>query len=117
MASKDLVHGASKSLNKTISEIMRFLGDNSRRQGGKGTRLRDFLHEKIADFGTYWYKRGVRRGHMESYKEFKKTGEVAMKFHYEGKREFFRGLERRVRVTSKIKMPTTKQGRTKGKSH
>lgn len=45
MASRDLVKGRSESLNKTISEIMKFLGDDAGRPGGIGANLCDFVHE------------------------------------------------------------------------
>src|ERR1039458_10136482 len=103
MASRDLVQGRSESLNKSISEIMTFLGDDEKRPGGMGVMLRDFLHEKLADLSEYWYKRGVRRGHMESHKEFKATGALSVRLQYKGKKEFFDGQERRGRGTTKIK--------------
>lgn len=105
MVGQDFVRGCSKSLYKTINGIMTFLGDDAKRPGGKGTNLRDFLHEKLADLAEHWYKRGLRRGHMESYKEFKAKGAVPAKFRYKSTREFFKGQKRQVRVTSKIKTP------------
>jgi hypothetical protein len=114
MASKDLVKGRSESLQKTISEIMKFLKDDAKRPR---TELRDFQHKKLADFAYYWYKRGLRRGHMESHKEFKATGAVSAKLRYKSKREFFDGQEREVRITSKIKARPAQQGNTKRKSH
>ena len=102
MASQDPAQGSAKSLNKTISEIMKFLKDDAERPRD---HLRNFLHEKLADLAEHWYKRGVRRGHLESHKEFKATGAVSAKLRYKSEREFFEGQERRVRVTSKIKTP------------
>lgn len=99
----DFTRGASKSLNLTITEIMEFLEDNAKRPGGIGADLRAFLHERIADFGEHWYKRGIRRGHMETYKKWKETGRVSKTFRFKTGREFFEGQTRRVRVTSKIK--------------
>jgi hypothetical protein len=104
MANTDLVQGRSEALNKTISEIVKFLGDNAKRPGGIGVDLRAFLREKLADLAEYWYKRGVRRGRMQSYKEWKATGRLSRKFRYKGTREFFEGQERRIRVTSRIKI-------------
>lgn len=103
MASHDLVKGRSQSLNKSIKELMKFLGDNSKSPRGFGVDLRAILHEKLADFARYWWQRGVRRGHMESYKVFKATGKLPAKLRYKGDREFFEGQEQRVRVTSRIK--------------
>lgn len=117
MSNRDLVKGRSDSLNKSISEVMKSLGDAGKRPGGLGVDLRGVFHEKLADFARYWYKRGVRRGHMESYKEFKATGTLPAKLRYKGKREFFEGQERPVRVTSRIKTRRAQQGGTKRKSH
>jgi len=103
MATRERVEGHSESLNKTITEVMEFLDDNADRPGGWGAKLRPFLHEKLADLAEYWYKRGVRRGHIESHKEFKETGALSRKLRYTGTREFFHGQERSVRVTSRIK--------------
>jgi hypothetical protein len=101
MGDEDLIRARSESLSKTITEIMRFLGDNAKRPGGKGAKLRPFLHEKLADLAEHWYKRGVRRGRMESYKEWKETDKLSKRFRYKATREFFDGQERRVRVTSR----------------
>lgn len=117
MANRDLVTGRSESLNKTISEIMKFLRDGSGRPGGRGANLRDFLNEKLADLAEYWYKRGVRRGHMESHKEFKATGTLSARLRYKGKREFFDGQKRRVRVTSRIKKRRSQSAGAKSKEH
>lgn len=103
MANFDLVKGRSQALNKTISEIMTFLGDKGYRPGGRGSDLRGFLREKLADLAENWYKRGVRRGHMESHKAAATKGTVPKKLHYKGHREFFDGEKRSVRVVSRIK--------------
>ena len=103
MSTRERIEGRSESLNKTITEVMEFLDDDAGRPGGWGATLRTFLHEKLADLAEYWYKRGVRRGHMECHKEFKATGSLSRRLRYTGKREFFAGQERSVRVSSKIK--------------
>ena len=106
MPTKDLVRGRAQSLNKTITEVMKFLADGSQRPGGPAAGLRNFLHEKLADLGEYWYKRGVKRGHIESQKAFEGKRRVPSKLHYNGRREFFKGRKREVQVTSKIKTRT-----------
>ena len=103
MATKERIEGRSESLNKTISEVMEFLGDGADRPGGFGAKLRPFLHEKLADLAEHWYKRGVRRGHIECHKEFKATGSLPRKLRYTGKRELFAGQNRSLRVSSRIK--------------
>lgn len=99
---KDSTGGASASLNRTISEIMAFLGDQGRRPGGKGAKLREFLHEKLADLALKRYRRGFRRGHMESHKKFVETGVFPSELSYICEREFFKNQKREVHVTSKI---------------
>ena len=101
--SKDSTSGASASLNQTISEIMDFLGDQGRRPGGRGAKLREFLHEKLADLALKRYKRGFRRGHMESHKKFVETGAFPDELSYVCEREFFKNQKRKVHVTSKLK--------------
>jgi hypothetical protein len=103
MGNADLAQGRSEALNKTIGEIMNFLGDNAKRPGGTGADLRGFLREKLGDLGEYWYKRGVRRGRIESYDEWKTTGKLSKRFRYKGTRQFFDGDQRSFRVTSTIK--------------
>lgn len=105
MTSRDRVTVRSESLNKTITEVMAFLKDDGERPGGSGAKLRKFLHEKLADLAEHWYKRGVRRGHMESHKELMAMGTLSTKLRYKAEREFFDGQQRRVRVTSRIAKP------------
>lgn len=93
--------GASKSLNKTIKEIMEFLGQKKKHQPRKG--LRPFLREKLADLAEKRYRRGFRRGHMESHKKFVETGAFPSELSYVCEREFFKNQTREVHVTSKIK--------------
>src|SRR6202035_3954669 len=116
VAIRERIEGRAESLNKTITEVMEFLGDEAGRPGGRGAKRRPFLHEKLADLAEYWYKRGVRRGHMECHKEFKATGALSRTFCYEGTREFFSGQGRPVRVSSRIKVRRA-QGSAKRKSH
>jgi hypothetical protein len=116
MSNRDLIKGRSESLNKSITEVMKFLGDNDKRRDGLGVDLRGVFHDKLADFARYWFKRGVRRGHIESHKKFKATGMLSAKLRYNGKKEFFAGQERPVRVTSRIKTRQAQQVGTKRNS-
>jgi hypothetical protein len=100
---KDSTSGASASLNRTITDIKEFLGDEGRRPGGRGASLRDFLHEKLADLAEKRYRRGFRRGHKESHKRFVATGVFPSELRYDAEREFFKGHKRQVHLTSKIK--------------
>lgn len=103
MARSDRIKGCSQAINKTITEITDFLDDDSPRPGGRGSNLREFLREKLADLAEYWYRRGYTRGHTESHKASAAKGKVPSKLVYKGKREFFEGQKRRVRAVSRIK--------------
>lgn len=66
MNNADFAAGASASLKATINELMNFLG----RQGtAPPANLRDFLYGKLCDLAVYWYRRGLNRGHTESYQQ------------------------------------------------
>ncbi len=101
MARGDTVEGSSKSLNKTIKEIKKFIGDSAKRPRDK--KLREHLSALLAKVGERWYKRGFRRGHIESYKKFKATGRFPSKLRYDKKKEFFTDQRRQVSVESKMK--------------
>ncbi len=98
----DSTGGASASLNQTITEIMEFIEDQGPRPGGRGAKLREFLHRKIAKLAEKRYKRGFRRGHIESHKRFVETGAFPKTIRYVGEREFFKDQIRKVDVTSRI---------------
>lgn len=57
--SKEFIKGASGSLTQTIEEIIDFLNDGDKRPD---VDYRGFLHGKIADLGTRWYKKGFKIG-------------------------------------------------------
>jgi len=71
--------GASKSLNKTITEVMKFLEDSGDRPNAG---LRPFLHEKIGDLAERWYRRGFSRGHIQSRKAFLSDSTVPRTLDY-----------------------------------
>lgn len=99
MANIDLATGASKSLKKTIDEVMNFLG-NQETQPTSG--LRDFLNEKLADLAERWYRRGFNRGHRESAQQLAK-GKVPKILTCDATREFFKGGKRKVNLKSTLK--------------
>ena len=100
MAKHDAAAGASKSLNKTITEIMKHLGDKEDRPR---KRLREYLHEKIGDLSEHWFKRGFNRGHIESRKQFKETKTVPRKLKYDCSRKLSPGQNREIELESTIK--------------
>jgi hypothetical protein len=65
----DYIAGASASLNKTATVIMKILEDEGKRPT---RRLRAFLYEKLGDFAVTWYRKGFSRGHKESDKQWEK---------------------------------------------
>ena len=92
--------GASKSLNKTITEVMKFLGDEAERPA-KG--LRAFLHDRMGDLAEHWYRKGFNRGHRESYEAFKSEGKVPARLNVEKMRNLSPNQERQVSLKSRIK--------------
>jgi hypothetical protein len=100
MSSADKAKGSASSLNLTISEIMKFLGDDAKRP--QGVKLRPFLHRKLSDLSEHYYKRGIRRGYKATYSEWSNKGKLSKKFRFEIEREFFDGEKRHVRVKSRI---------------
>jgi len=100
----EFAKGASASLNKTITAIMKFLGDEKirPRQG-----LRDYLRDLLGDLAVRWYRRGFNRGHRESGKQCK-DGRVPHILRFDATREFFTGAEKTVHLKS-----TLKRGRPK----
>jgi hypothetical protein len=99
--STEIAKGASKSLNKTISEIMEHLGDERRRPKAK---LRKFMRARIGDLCEHWYKRGFRRGHMQSVKTLSEP------LRYECSRKLSPGQNRKITLISTIKA-SSKKGR------
>jgi hypothetical protein len=102
MAQNDHAKGASKSLNKTITEIETFLKSKSQHPG-PGQQLRPFLHEALADLAEKWLKRGFNRGHKESRRLFFAENKVPVTLRYKGYRELFTGRKRRVRLKSTVR--------------
>jgi hypothetical protein len=100
MANNSGSEEASKSLNKTITEIMTYLKDSG---GRPRDDLRPFVHEKLADLSEKWFKRGFNRGHRESWDRFSDKGKVPRTLRYEGARELFSNKKRKVELKSMIK--------------
>jgi hypothetical protein len=90
--------GASKSLNKTITELMTFL-EKAEKRPVNG--LREFLNEKITDLAVKWYRRGFNRGHREVAKQMGK-GRVPRILRWEATREFYLDNERTVNLRSTL---------------
>jgi len=96
---KGFIAGASASLNLSITEIMEFLGHDGPRPAQE---LRSFLYEKIADLGVSWYKKGFKRGHIESYAAYKENDKVPRVLRYECERETFVGVVHELSLKSVI---------------
>lgn len=92
--------GASKSLHKTITEIVDFLGEEVDRPS---TNLRAFLHEKMGDLAECWYHKGFNRGHRESYSAFISEGEVPVRLEARKRRTLSLNQKRHITLKSKIK--------------
>lgn len=93
--------GASKSLNKTISEIEAVLA-------GAGipptaSPLRKNLRSAISKLAQNWFRRGFRRGCIETHGVWKGTGKFPREVTYDARRDFFDGRKQAVRVSWKTK--------------
>jgi hypothetical protein len=97
--------GASASLNKTTTVIMKFLKDEGERPP---RRLRAFLHEKLGDLAEMWYRKGFNRGHKESYRQCEE-GRVPRVLRFDATREFFTDDERTVHLKSTLKRKRKKR--------
>ncbi len=92
--------GASKSLNKTITELMAHLGDNGDRPKSD---LRGILREKVGDLAESWFKKGFNRGHKEAHKHFEEQGVVPVMLKAKAKRTLAPKQRRNVKLRSTIK--------------
>ena len=104
--------GASASLNKTIKEIVEYLGKDDERS--KGEKLRSVLHRKIGDLAEKWYRRGFKRGHIESRNHFEASDTVPTKLEFECRRKLSPSQERDIVLKSEIKSKHKKHKKPKG---
>ena len=97
----DYVDGASSSLNKTITEIMEYMDDDS---GRPSADLREFMHSKIAEVSEWWAMAGFYLGHRESYRALKNDGEIpaTLEFDY-GEANLAPGAYQELTLTSRIR--------------
>lgn len=110
MAKNAHAAGASKSINKTISEIEGFL-QNAGVNAPAG-KLRPMLHASIADLAEKWYRRGFKRGCIEAKDAYKETGKFPKEVTYDGSRELFIGQKRDLELVWRAK---PKKKKKKGK--
>ena len=64
--------GASKSLERTISDLMSFMENDVRPAGGR----RDAMYELVASVSEWWAKAAFEWAHAECYKQFTDGGKV-----------------------------------------
>ena len=68
---EDDVVGASKSLNKTISELTDYMNDD---HCEVTSELRAKMYAKIAEISLYWMQYGFESGHRRANTLYKKNG-------------------------------------------
>ena len=73
MRDEERIKGAAQALHKTISELMEYLDQESRRPS---IELRQFMREKIGDVAEWWAREGFYWGHGTACRRWKETGEV-----------------------------------------
>ncbi len=86
--------GASKSMNKTIAEIEDVLA--GWQLGPTNSPLRQKLRSRISQLGQTWFRRGFRRGCIESNRPQNKSKK---RISYDARRDFFDGRQRPVKVS------------------
>lgn len=82
--------GASKSLNKTIAELEEFV--QAGRERLPDEKLREVLHEHLADLAEKWFERGFKRGCVEARRGYRAEGSFPTRVKYNGNRELFTGM-------------------------
>ena len=100
--------GASKSLNRTITEIMAHLGDDGERPK---IDLRKVLRIKIGDLAESLFRKGYKLGHREAHRHFEEQGVVPTTLKTKAKRRLAPKQRRRLKLRSTIKSKTTGKGR------
>jgi hypothetical protein len=91
------VEGASASLTLSMEEIEAVLGGIV--LGPPGGPLRKELRAKISELSKRWFRRGFRRGCIETQRDWKATGKFPKKVTYDARRDFFDGRKRPVNVS------------------
>jgi len=99
--------GASKSLNRTITELMAHMDDDGERPKGD---LRKALREKIGDLAESWFRKGFNRGHKEAHRHFEEQGAVPTTLKTKAKRTLAPKQRRKVKLRSTIKSKSTDAG-------
>lgn len=102
---RDFAAGASASLNKTITALQTFLGDDDDRPE-RG--LRDYLFAQLGDLAAKWYRHGFNRGHRETIKQTR-HGRTPRTLRYDATREFFLGTKKTVHLKSSLKRKRPKR--------
>jgi hypothetical protein len=101
MAKNLHAEGASKAINKTITEIEDVLAGLVLSPAGSG--LRNDLRLTIAKLAQHWFRRGFRRGCIEAHRSKTASGKPPKPVIYDARRDFFDGRKRPVNVRWKPK--------------
>lgn len=97
------IRGACQSIEKTLDEVARILeGRFLPPEGGLRERVRGAVQDALVGEAKRWYKRGFKRGHIESYVRFKLDGKVPRRLRKAVDRELLPRLERRIKLRSSI---------------
>lgn len=85
---RDKKEAAAKVYNLVRADIQTFL-KSTNPPPTPLRRMRSDLWDDIARLCERWYRRGCRRGYMETRDHFDANGDVPKKFIYDYKRHFF----------------------------
>lgn len=81
----DFGTGASASLNKTISDLMSFLGDYGPRPSPYDGGFREFLDQKISDVAVAAFKQGYKQAHRDCCDAYLQSSRFPASIVYEGR--------------------------------
>jgi hypothetical protein len=97
------VAGASASIIKTLKEIEAiFGGERLSPAGPKRKKLRTKLLATLIKSSKAWYRKGFKRGHMESFRHFQQKSRVPFKLVFEANREFVPNTRNTVKLKSTL---------------
>jgi hypothetical protein len=104
MKHTERIVGASESLNRTISELMEYMDDQSSRPNAD---LRQFMYDKIADLAEWWANEGFYWGHGTACQHWAEDGEVPATLVVDyGNARLAPGCERALSLRSRIRRDT-----------
>lgn len=101
MSEQEMV-GASKALNKTITEILEHLGEDGADRPGPFEDKRKYLYDKLNVLMIKRYKQGFKRGHKEAFRMYEDTKTFPHTLSYRTAKAVIGGAKRPFICSSKL---------------